>query len=242
MSAEQTMKDVLLVSESLKPNDDDDNDDAIASNSTAIEEAKTITNNEETVVFKSGFINGSKYFVNEWVECGMYDRKWYESQITDIDKNEEKDSENNINRVKVHFKGWDIQYDEWINKNNIVKLYTHTKKPTKWGVRTPNDVQGLDKIGTKCDILDDNNIRREGTVIGYNSEYNYVEFEYSKQVGQVGQGATSKQSKHSKESKHTLWLNQDSYRIGPLLQWININSNQQSHQRYNSKQNMGRFF
>ena len=67
MSTDQTMKEVLLVSDGLKPKDDDD--DAIASNSTPTEEAKT-------VVFKSGFINGSKYFVNEWVEC-MYEGKWY---------------------------------------------------------------------------------------------------------------------------------------------------------------------
>ena len=174
---------------------------------------------EDVSGFMTVTINNEEWFENEWIECLDKSQSgssvWCESQIMRIEQNEE----NNIYRIKIHYKGWDSKWDEWIDVNynsndtnkelqepRIAKLYTNLEKPTKWGIRESNDIK-LNTIGTNCDVLDDTSTWREGSVIEYNNKHNYVRINYST---------------YNNTIQHYLWLKYDSYRIATKGKWTNL--------------------
>ena len=91
-------------------------------------------------------IDDIDYFIHGWIECQDTSSKWYEAQIVDIELKDvttgnsiTSNIASNVNRIKVHFKGWDSKWDEWIDLNDetskqrIGKLHTNIGKPTQWG-------------------------------------------------------------------------------------------------------------
>ena len=128
-------------------------------------------------------------FLNRWVDCQDTHHKWYEAQITAIDKERP-------NRYKVHYKGWIAKFDEWIDmdrdSDRIRVLHTFTPRGSKFG-----EVEL--RQGIKCDVLDSTDKWYQAQVIEHDKIHNYVKFHYS-----------------TWSSAYDEWINADSYRIAPL--------------------------
>ena len=91
-------------------------------------------------------INNQEYLVNEWIHC-VYERRRYQAQIVQITFDN-----NNIYHMKVHYKGFDSTYDEWIDIVNtniqhprIGKLSkaTNHKNNGNWNNGTHNHIDNI---------------------------------------------------------------------------------------------------
>lgn len=123
-----------------------------------------------------------------WVD--VYDtieHCWFEAQIVDTDyKNPD------LQRVKIHYKSYSPEYDEWleINSLRLEPLHTHTPRPKYWVDRIDFDT------ATKLRVLDTHNVWLTGIILDQTPTQVHIHY-------------------HGWDAKWDEWIDKDSYRLAP---------------------------
>jgi len=150
-------------------------------------QVEIIEDEEEILMKEANLINN--IYLYKWVDVQDYLTKWYEGQVIEINKIEEK--------IKIHYKGWKEKFDEWIDikkdYHRIQPLHTYTHCPKSMNLNIE-----LNK-GIKLDVLDQTDQWYEGIIIEINYEYHLIKIHYLQW-----------------SDKFDEWLNDDSYRLAPL--------------------------
>ncbi|RLN86385.1 hypothetical protein BBJ28_00005012 [Nothophytophthora sp. Chile5] len=55
--------------------------------------------------------------INQLIDAMDTDKKWYESRVVDMDER----------RVKMHYRGWTVKWDEWLERTSVRLAPLHTK-------------------------------------------------------------------------------------------------------------------
>ncbi|GAB5367283.1 hypothetical protein AAMO2058_001216900 [Amorphochlora amoebiformis] len=129
-----------------------------------------------------------KHFVRQWLDAQDREGTWYEAQVVQIAEG----------KLRVHFKGYPSEDDEWIPKGSskIAALHTHTRPLFERDHLLGMDIKGDIRMGMALDVFDSADKWMSAYVIDVDGRYDMIKVHYD-----------------GWDAKYDEWLPIDSYRL-----------------------------